>query len=162
MTRGAALDKEIIGTNRFAVWHLFPAAIDHMLRWIRPWHAQVLRPFRSRPSHLPSSILQAHRNMASSSALNVERFLADKRTPFCGLDCAKAFEQLRYPTSHSFPYLLCTIDRCLAQRKRNTRITSPKRAGQVLGLFKINGHRRQLRSTTSSFSPGRTKGNSQI
>ena len=41
--------------------------------------------------------------MASTSALNVERFLADKRTPFCSLDCEKAFEQLRYATSYSSP-----------------------------------------------------------
>ena len=36
-----------------------------------------------------------------ASALNVERFLADKRTPFCKLEVAKSFDQLRFvPQQH--------------------------------------------------------------
>lgn len=64
-------------------------------------------PHRNQPHRFPSTGLtrfaypsQNTRNMANSTVIQAERFLADRAAPLCSLDVAKSFELLRLVLSN--------------------------------------------------------------
>ncbi len=59
----------------------------------RAVHAERAADYR-----LPTALHQRYYvcDMESTTAINADRFFADRLAPFCGLGVAKVFEQLRY------------------------------------------------------------------
>ena len=84
-------------------------------------------------------------------APHIDRFYADRNTPFCSLEVAQAFAQLRLVMYRLIDGGRNRAHQNLARRRRNTRTTSHSQAGQAPGLSKVNGRHRHPICTICSY-----------